>query len=123
MGRRARRKELGRATDPGLPARQDGRTRGLLVALLMPLPEGKEQLALPAEMVIQAADARPGPLDYIGNARLGEPLPGENVTSRIQQRALGLRGAPPLPGTVPRLPRLRLGHRLVSPPLDARFVS
>src|SRR4249920_1526331 len=72
--------------------------RGLLVRELVLLPERDEQLALPAEVMVEAADAGPGPLHDVGDARLGEASLGEYLPGRVQQRALRLRGAAPLPG-------------------------
>ena len=79
----------------------DGRARRLLVGSLVLLPERDEQLALAAEVVVQAAHARPGPLDHVGDAGLGEALLGEDLAGGVEQRPLRLRGASPLPGAPP----------------------
>src|SRR5262249_21355340 len=61
------------------------------------LPQGDEQLALAAEVVIQAAHAGPGPLDHIGDARTGEALLGEHFAGGVEERTLRFRGTRPLP--------------------------
>src|SRR3984885_15245156 len=84
----------GDASLPGFAARL---ARGLLVSQLGLLPQGDEQLALAAEVVVQAADAGTGPLDDVGDAGVGEPARGENLPGGAEERALRVRGAPPLP--------------------------
>src|SRR5262249_23773727 len=96
-GPRARAEQLGgvgHAGPPGLRPRLAGR---LLLDLLVLLPQREEQLALAAEMVVEAAHAGPGPLDQVGDAGLVEPLLGEHRAGGIEQGPLSLRGAPPLP--------------------------
>src|SRR6266702_2245662 len=77
---------------------------------LVLLPQGQEELALAAEVVVQAAHARVGPLDHVGNAGTGETLLGEDRAGRVQQRALGLLGPPPLPGPAGRPGRQIVRH-------------
>src|SRR6202012_1088644 len=83
---------VGHALLPGLG---HGPARGLLVRLLVLLPQRDEQLALPAEVVVQAAHAGPGLVHDVGDARLGEAARGEDLPGRIEQAALRLRGAAP----------------------------
>jgi hypothetical protein len=53
----------------------------------MLLPEGNEQLALAAEVVIEAANAGSGPLHDVRDARVGETTLRENLPRRVKQRA------------------------------------
>src|SRR5215472_7291403 len=80
---------------------RDGAARRLLVRLLVLLPQGEEELALAAEVVVQAADARACPLDHVRDAGVGEPLLSEHVAGGVEQGPLGLLGTPPLPGGWP----------------------
>src|SRR5271166_5102306 len=95
----AGREQLERIGHAGLPRPRNRLARGRLLGLLMILPERDEKLALAAEMVIQAADAGPGALDYIGDAGIGETLLGEHLAGGIEQCPLCLRRPGPLPGT------------------------
>src|SRR5215472_13011823 len=114
---RAHREQLGGVVDSGPLGGGDRFARGLLERLLVLLPEGQEQLALPAEMVVQAADARPGPLDHVGDAGLRKALLDEHLARGVQERALGLRGTPPLPGTAGRPAGWLLRHLAITVPV------
>src|SRR5215472_7632268 len=70
---------------------------GLLMSCLMLLEQCDEDFAFPAEVVIQAPDARSGALHDVGDARVGEALLGEDLAGSVEQRALRLGGAAPLP--------------------------
>ena len=93
----ARGEQLAGSVTPVLPGLGHRLARGLLVGEVVLLPEGQEQLALAAEVVVQAADAGAGALDDVGDAGLGEAARGEDLPGGVEQRALRLRGASPLP--------------------------
>jgi hypothetical protein len=52
----------------------------------MLLPERDEQLALAAEMVVQAAHAGVRPPDHLGDAGVGEPLLDEDRAGGVDMR-------------------------------------
>ncbi len=85
----------------GLPLGADLLDGGL-GPLGLPVLELVEQrpieVGLAGEVVVEAADAGPGPLDHLGDARLGEPLGDEDVTGGVEEghpgRRAAFRGAP-----------------------------
>jgi hypothetical protein len=114
-GARADLKQLPRIGHALLPGLGHRLARGLLVGELVLLPQRDEQLALAAEVVVEAADAGSAPLHDVGDARRGEAALGEHLPGRVEQRTLRLRGAAPLPGATGRAVPRRSGH---GPPLD-----
>src|ERR1022692_1779605 len=83
-----------------------------LMGHLVFLPQGEKEFALAAEVVVEAAYARPGTLDHVRDAGIGETLLGEYLAGGVEQRTLRLRRAAPLPGSADRpAPGLRGGAR------------
>src|SRR5215469_2210384 len=98
---------IGHAREPRCRDRLAG---GLLVSCLMFLEQRDEDLALPAEVVIQAPDARSGAIHDVGDARVREALLGKELAGGVEQGALGLGGATPLPRAAERSASRWPGH-------------